>query len=64
MAQVTVMTDNDQIVVEGRTAAMVQFLAENQSRVNVAEKGDVMFHFGFNEVSPKITAMDPPLAVS
>lgn len=63
MAQLVVQVDGRAIVVEGRAAEMIGYLAENASRVNVAQKGDVTFHFGEAQITPTITAIDAPLAV-
>lgn len=63
MARVVVSVEGKEVVVEGRAAVMVAYLAKNQDRVNVAEKGDVTFNFGHGEMTPKIVAIDAQLVV-
>ena len=63
MAQLIVQADGERVMVEGRTAVMVAYLAANAGRVNVAQKGNVTFDFAEAEITPRITAIDAPLSV-
>lgn len=59
MARAVVSVDGKEMVVEGRAAVMVAYLAENQHRVNPAEKGEMTFSFGHAGVTPSLRAVDP-----
>lgn len=60
---VVVEIAGERLVVDGRAAAMVVYLAQNGQRVNVAEKGHVAFDFYAEQISPRIHAIDGAISL-
>ena len=61
---VVVEIAGERLEVGGRTAAMMQYLARNSERVNVAEKGNVTFDFCEAEITPRISAIDSRITLN